>query len=170
MPASVIPRFTVPSTIAGQRSISCAWLMFALRRTNVSDRCVNSTGGIDARDSGGENSFARSRPFWLRASATYFTPSTGVKRRMSSSISAICGVYFGETNEPDHDRLQPGLRQGVEEADLVVDRDRRGLDLHALAHALLGDVDAGVGHRSPHHPQIRGTSLPVSIQTLLTSV
>ena len=100
MPASVIPRFTVPSTIAGQRSISCAWLMFALRRTNVSDRCVNSTGGIDARDSGGENSFARSRPFWLRASATYFTPSTGVKRRMSSSISAICGVYFGETNEP----------------------------------------------------------------------
>ena len=74
--------------------------MFALRRTNVSERCVKSTGGIDARDSGGENSFARSRPFWLSASATYFTPSTGVKRRMSSSISAICGVYFGETNEP----------------------------------------------------------------------
>jgi hypothetical protein len=100
MPASLTPRFTVPSMICGQRSISCACDMFALRRTNVSDRCVKRTGGMEARESGGMCSFIRSRPFWLSASAMYFTPSTGVKRRTSSSISAICGVYFGETNEP----------------------------------------------------------------------
>ena len=49
---------------------------------------------------------------------------------------------------PDDDPGQSGLAEGVQEADLVGDRDIGRLDLHPLAHRLVAVFDCGplVGH------------------------
>ena len=43
----------------------------------------------------------------------------------------------------DDDPGQSGLAEGVQEADLVVDGDACGLDLHPLAHGLVAVLDGG---------------------------
>jgi hypothetical protein len=61
------------------------------------------------------------------------------------------GRVLGADERADDDSLQAGVGERVDQANLVLDADRRALDLHALAHALFVEHDFRIRHRSTPH-------------------